>query len=616
MAYVNMNYGSWVKVARTLAASASLSMKYVSESEIKQVGAQAWTDGNTVYLRAPSHLWTDDQFTLWLYYLLHEIGHNRPSRRDMFKVLKKYKPTGLLAYVNNVLEDHVQEYDFSKHEVVARSKLSQGRAAFYAFNISERTPETVAAMTKHPEAPTLFSWDAQLRQAFQPDVQGYPFQLVAEVQHLPEVDVWLTKLRDGDYASVLKDVPDVWQVFELAKRICTEVFEVDTDKLQEGEANGDGKGKGDGAGSGKGQADERQKGKPEGGEAQVNDGQAGGGGQAQADEVAGGTGVVDATVDYTDMFGGHNHSKDERSGEQSNNKGAGLTINYDEYFAKGVSFSQFIPSTEAALKVYDLTRGDILPHDKRGSNPEAGPSTLSKRIAKYLQAQTRNRKLYGQKKGRLSNKNLHRLKLKGTGELRKRVFHQRILNKSKNVAITLAVDLSGSMDSYVKSAAAINAVTHLHEVLSGLHIPLEVLGYTETSRRVGTHVIFQRFGNKRRTEDIEDNVRQALAFDGCNRDGEFILWARERLMKQRADRHILIMLSDGQPRTSTQKDVASFTRDVCKQIDNAHDIELYAIGIVTESVRHFYKHYSIVKRASELENALLTVLKDKILKGV
>ena len=43
-------------------------------------------------------------------------------------------------------------------------------------------------------------------------------------------------------------------------------------------------------------------------------------------------------------------------------------------------------------------------------------------------------------------------------------------------------------------------------------------------------------------------------------------------------------------------------------------MELHAIGIQSDSVKHFYKSYDVINDVSELEPKLLNVLKNKIIK--
>ena len=150
-----------------------------------------------------------------------------------------------------------------------------------------------------------------------------------------------------------------------------------------------------------------------------------------------------------------------------------------------------------------------------------------------------------------------------------------------------------------------------------MRIPLEVLGYSESSGwgqgYRGQHVLFQTFQRKVTNDVLQQELRTAMCFNGANRDGEFLLWARERLLQQKAQRHIMLIISDGQPRSGQAGDVAGFTKDVIDRITKEGLIDLYAIGLVNKSVRTFYPHSCMIDSAAELEEKLLNVLKDKII---
>lgn len=591
---INLRHGAWVKVARTLAASANLVISYVSDSEIEKMGAQAWTDGRSLFLRKPDTSWDDQQFKLWLYSLLHEIGHCRDARAGCWDVLKENQPQGLLAYVSNLLEDYVQELDMCAAEPSLRGHLSQGRAAFYDFLLAQSVSEEERReLLANPKAPALFSWDALIRQSFMPGLEGYAYQLVKLVADDPRVKEWQQKLADGDYITVLRDRPNPAETYDLAVRIVREVFGEEPESRKQNEAGSSGQGDGDGETESDG-ADPTDDGARQ--DAEKGEGKGKGGGLV----------VYGAELP-------HRHGKDE--------EGGAMTVSYDEHFAgeRSPSMKPFVPEEQHNHIVCDMGRGASPPTNLLYSEPTAmipPPSNLSKRIARHLQAQSRNRKLYAQKSGKLSNKSLYRLKIKGAGDQRQRVFHKRILNKSTDVAVTLAVDASGSMQSYGKAQVAVDSITHLHECISRqLRIPLEILAFTEQRRPVphGVHIVLQSFDKPRRTEDVLQDAMTAIPCRGRNRDGEFLMWAHDRLLARKAARHIMIVISDGSPLTCEMTDVATFTKEVAGSIEREGRVELYAIGLMTESVHHFYKHHTVITEVSRLEEALLTVLKDKIL---
>jgi cobalamin biosynthesis protein CobT len=399
------------------------------------------------------------------------------------------------------------------------------------------------------------------------------------------------------------------------------VFDTDPSELQgepgDGESGepGDGQGNGnDGGQTGEASQDQGGEGQPGQGEPGDQKGEGtdseGGKGEAGADDTKGKLSKSEAHADYSDLLG-HDHKQDARSEQRE--PGGGLSINYDQYFRKGHSkYGDFTPALDQLIH-YDCSKGEYPWQDHRSLWPEIPPSMLSKRIGRYMQAHSKNKRVHGQKSGKLDGRNLHRLKNRAMGEARKRVFHQTEYNKSKDVAVFIGVDMSGSMSGDDKAPAAQAAVTHLHEVISRqLRIPLEIVGFSLEHGRPAFATL-QRFGQTRRNEAVADDVRRILPFSGANRDGEFLIWARERLLQQRAGRHIMIILSDGQPIHRAAGDVAGYTKEVCIQMDKDPRIEMHGIGILSESVRHFYKSCDVIYNVNELEEKLLTVLKNKII---
>jgi len=101
-----------------------------------------------------------------------------------------------------------------------------------------------------------------------------------------------------------------------------------------------------------------------------------------------------------------------------------------------------------------------------------------------------------------------------------------------------------------------------------------------------------------------------------NADGDFLLWAYGELMKQKAQRRILFVLSDGQPAATDNHgnwDIDAYTKKVATDITKTGLIEIYGIGIEDETVEHFYKDHCVIKNSNELEEKLLTVLRNKII---
>ena len=82
--------------------------------------------------------------------------------------------------------------------------------------------------------------------------------------------------------------------------------------------------------------------------------------------------------------------------------------------------------------------------------------------------------------------------------------------------------------------------------------------------------------------------------------GEAILWSVDRLHKRKNKRKVLIVLSDGQP-ASNRGDCYQFTKDVIDQVHKDGRIEIYGIGIIDDTVKQLYPHWSVIRHEDELE---------------
>lgn len=98
-----------------------------------------------------------------------------------------------------------------------------------------------------------------------------------------------------------------------------------------------------------------------------------------------------------------------------------------------------------------------------------------------------------------------------------------------------------------------------------------------------------------------------------NTDGEAILFAHDRLVRQRAKRKVLFVLSDGQPCGGRAKgSISSFTEHVINHIQQRSPVEIYGIGFLDDSVREYYKEHAIIDNVSEIESKLVSVITKKV----
>jgi len=91
------------------------------------------------------------------------------------------------------------------------------------------------------------------------------------------------------------------------------------------------------------------------------------------------------------------------------------------------------------------------------------------------------------------------------------------------------------------------------------------------------------------------------------------MFAYNRRRGRKNKRKILIVLSDGQPATHRAGDIYGYTREVIKAIENKKDVEIYGIGIQTNSVQHLYKKCKVIDDAGQLESAVVDLVGNFIL---
>lgn len=266
-------------------------------------------------------------------------------------------------------------------------------------------------------------------------------------------------------------------------------------------------------------------------------------------------------------------------------------------------------------------------------------SVIQKQFERFLFAKSASLWEYGQKSGRLYGGGLNRLVF---GD--ERVFRKKIVNNTKDVAISLLVDCSGSMSgSKIKYACMSAYIFAL--ALSKMNLNFEILGFTtfdgcdnakdtqllkrmlEEAREKGQPPsrweplnvpIFKEFGG-----NFSHKTAQALAYLSSrasryllrnNVDGECILIAGKRLRAQPETRKLLIVFSDGMPNWEDGYYWESAHLKQSLAEVKKWGIETFGLGIRTKSVSKFYKDYVVINNLEDLGKEVLTKLKSFLFK--
>lgn len=236
----------------------------------------------------------------------------------------------------------------------------------------------------------------------------------------------------------------------------------------------------------------------------------------------------------------------------------------------------------------------------------------------------------GHRSGRLHGSALSRM-LVGVHD--DRVFRRKQENTTKDVAVSILIDCSGSMDGENITIASQTAYA-LSSVLDRIGIVNEVLGFTtlrevpqellkeeeETgihySRREGIYIpIFKQFSDRmgapvKRRLAIMPNTR----FLRNNIDGESVQIAASRLAARREKRKVLMVLSDGQPAcVGDMVALNGHLRSVVEDVEKT-GIEVVGIGICTDAPKHFYPKNVVLDDVADLPKTVMSRVRELLLK--
>lgn len=213
----------------------------------------------------------------------------------------------------------------------------------------------------------------------------------------------------------------------------------------------------------------------------------------------------------------------------------------------------------------------------------------------------------------------HRIqeKAKDIPAVESKAWQKRELPQEKDYAITLLVDLSGSMSRQQKIEETFKGVVALTEALNRLSINMEVLGFNDQIYD------YQSFGQPMSEEvrehmggmfaEVEDTSGGGKAH--YNDDGWALTQASERLARQRADQKFLIVLSDGTPEESPEHPREQFElSSMIQQIRENTDQHLIGLGIGrgTEHVGSYYPNSIANVRVNEMAAQMAALIKEAI----
>ena len=249
-------------------------------------------------------------------------------------------------------------------------------------------------------------------------------------------------------------------------------------------------------------------------------------------------------------------------------------------------------------------------------------STLAKDLERAIASRNRVQFIPGLRRGRVHGASLYRLSMNDD-----RVFRRKEDHKAVNACVQQVIDLSGSMGGRKIELALASAYT-LADALDRIHVPNVITGFTTygnpdvaTMSKRG----FSRFEALMlpiiKNWHEKANSPEVRARMGCvaetfpllnNVDGESIAQLASLFAGRMEDKKIMIVQSDGAP-CAAGDGFSNHLRSVTNDIENTSDINLLAIGILTDAPRRYYKNYALVNKVEELGTSVVSELSRIIL---
>lgn len=256
---------------------------------------------------------------------------------------------------------------------------------------------------------------------------------------------------------------------------------------------------------------------------------------------------------------------------------------------------------------------------------------LQKDLERAIAAKSKSAWSPGHRSGRLNPNALSRLVAFNDT----RVFRRKQISNSKDVAVSLLVDMSGSMSNSNKMVIAADAAYALSSVLERLSVTHEILGFTTrgsiTVASEDRNKIYEQsyarydrlyipivkaFGDRLTPETMQRfaMLRHPLGIMSQNVDGESVEIAASRLSKRKETRKILIVLSDGLPACNGDRDqLRSHLKGVVKNVEGS-GIDVLGIGIMSHAVKNFYSKHVVLESVDKLPGSVIKEIKTLLMK--
>lgn len=599
----------------------------------------AETKTGVIYLPPLKPEASEEYMVYWWYMFEHELSHHSPLLPDdPFDFMDKmgFSTNSLLGFLFNMVDDHRDERVPCGVYAGRDQRIQAGWIAFEERFIKPglKSWGNEKASRDRLIMETVHVFDTLMRSEWQPECAQYVDPMLDALN--PQQREWFRKLCERGYDIDMRKVPTCMEQYAMVLDMLEHVFGLDPeeeekkarDAAQQPSGKDENKGEQAGGGNNNGQ-EQGEQGKEEG-----DDGSATGEGEddesADAKKLQGNDSSENGdsegekaecdtgTVNYEEFLV-HAH----KPASQKNEPGGNFKFDYTDYSDDErryptTPFSEYrVEDYSSPAKIAQNVRTSSRFRRTHDFLEEAVDSRTARKVRRLLAARAEEIYMHGMKKGRISAHNLYRVTRDDD-----RVFKQRSENDTLNRAVTLLVDSSGSMynagrtimdgskpRTTKKYLEAYRAAIQLGEAISTLGVPLEILAFTTSCYAKPFQGIVKPFGKRFiKTHLFDAFAAVSSEMGSSNSDGESILWAYDRLLRQPTKSKMLIVLSDGKP-AAYGCDAYGHTKAVVKEIEAHGLVDCYGIGILDSNVKAIYTNHAVLKDPRDLDTTLLELIK-------
>ena len=259
---------------------------------------------------------------------------------------------------------------------------------------------------------------------------------------------------------------------------------------------------------------------------------------------------------------------------------------------------------------------------------------MQKDIERIMASQSHSVSTPGHKRGRLHGPSLWRVSQNDP-----RVFTQKQVHRSKDTAVTLLVDNSGSMKGNKMTTAMISAYA-LSATLNRVKIVHEMIGFTTggfgySRNSPALKAVQEEYAMSKKRIDydrveplvmpiyksfeerLDAIVKARIAYaknaqQGLwgNIDGESLMIAASRLALRPESRKVIMVLSDGQPAGGRKS--GPHLKGVARHLDE-NGFEVVGIGIQTNAVEKYYENHVVLNNLNDLPGQVMQEIKSILL---